>query len=139
MTESVKIVGLEPLLKKLDRLGKLPQTLRPVIGQQQTMIQKKLQHYPPELPNQKYVRTEKLKRSWVTRPPTFTRGGIRAIIFSDGTARTKHGEYAPLVMDARRQMQIHRGRWQTTKSVAEDVAPGVNRAIKAAVDKELAK
>ena len=134
----IEIKGMEAVLAKLERLGKLEKTLRPVLNEKQKKIQKALQKYPPPPPNSTYIRTEKLKRSWRIKPPMFTRGGVYALVYADGTARTKYGRYDHYVMDAERQATIHRGRWHTTKSVENDfrtevirdVTREINRAIK---------
>ena len=129
--------GQDKYLNQLEKLNKLPQTLRPVYREKQRKIRKALQKYPPPPPNSTYRRTEKLKRSWRESAVTFTRGSISAMVYSDGSARTKRGPYERWVMDANQQARVHRGRWHTTKSVEEQFEPEVirdtNKAIQEAI------
>jgi hypothetical protein len=133
----ITITGMDKVIKQLDQLGKLEKTLGPVLKKNQKKIQEALKKYPPPPPNSSYVRTEKLKRSWRTPPPTFTGGGAYAWIVADGTARTKYGRYDRYVMDAEMQATIHRGRWHTTKSVENDFRDKVVRDIKREIERAL--
>ncbi len=56
------------------------------------------------------------------------------MVYSDGSARTKYGQYERFVMDADRQASIHRGRWHTTKSVEDDFRAEVIRDVKKAIE-----
>lgn len=139
MSVSIKITGLEPLMNKLNKLDRLEPVLRPVLKRGQDKIQRAAKKYPAPPPGSKYVRTFKLQRSWRQKPPQFMSGGFRAEVFSDGSAKTKYGEYAPFVMDAHRQARVHRGRWQTTKSIAEDFEDEIRDDIHQAIKRELNK
>ncbi len=134
---AIVITGMDKALAKLEKLGKQEQILRPVLVAQQKKIQKALKKYPPPPTNSRYVRTYKLRNSWQTSTPLFTPGGSLAAIYSDGSARTKYGHYAPYVMEAARQASIHRGRWHTTKSVEEDFRAEVIRAVQRAIERAI--
>ena len=84
---------------------------------------------PPRRPNQTYTRTFRLKRSWSVREVSATRG----------VAASRGVRYAPYVMDAERQVGIHRDRWWTTKSVSKDEAARVRAIIYKGINKALSK
>ena len=138
-TSGISITGMDATLRKLARLGKLESTLGPVLTRNQHMIQKKLQKYPPPPPGSKYVRTYKLRRSWTVQAPIFGGSHFRALVYADGSAKTRYGPYDFRVMDAKRQAWMHKGRWHTTDSVAKEVTADVLKDVQRAIDKELAK
>lgn len=134
---TIEITGMDEALGKVARLDRLDQTLRPVLGAKQKKIHTVLQRYPAPPPNSSYVRTEKLKRSWRIQPPTFTRGGVYALVYADGTARTRYGRYDRYVMDDDWQAMIHRGRWHTTKSVENDFRAEVVRDVRREIERAI--
>jgi len=74
------------------------------------VILRRLKEYPPELPNQRYIRTDKLKNSW-----HIERVSDKAIgVVSDSGIAPYNRE----VQDEDQQLEIHRGRWPTVQSVA---------------------
>ncbi len=81
-----------------------------------------IKRYPEEPPNSTYTRTHTLEKSWSRR---FEGSGltIRGIVGSNGNM----APYNRRVQDRDRQARIHRGRWQTIQSVAEDITPRVQR------------
>lgn len=76
------------------------------------LLQHEMQIYPPELPNQKYIRTFALRRGWFTRETV--QGGD--LVGEVGNAV----RYAPQVQEVEEQKPIHQGRWQTTRSVLQE-------------------
>ena len=131
----ITITGMDEVIAKLRKLDNLEPVLRPVLFKSQRDIQKALKKYPPPPPASRYVRTFKLRGSWQIAPIQFNKNNARARIYSDGSARTRYGQYERWVMDANQQARIHRGRWHTTKSVEEDFTDDVVRDIKKALDK----
>ena len=121
--------------RKLRQLDNLEPVLRPVLFKNQREIQKALKKYPPPPPSSRYVRTFNLRGSRQIAPIEFRKNDARARIYSDGSARTRYGQYERWVMDADKQAHIHQGRWHTTKSVEEDFTDDVTRDVKAALDK----
>ena len=135
----IVIQGMDKVMAKLKRLDNLEPVLRPVLHKSQREIQKALKKYPPPPPSSTYTRTFKLRGSWQIAPIKFSRNDARASIYSDGSARTRYGQYERWVMDADQQAAIHRGRWHTTKSVEEDFNDDVIRDVKAALKKAVNK
>lgn len=109
--------------------ARMPQYVAPIVYEFMGRVHKAAQVYPPPLPKQKYIRTYKLRHSWRMSGVTVSADEVRGSVYSDGSARSRYGEYAPYVMDAARQAFIHRGRWHTTKSMAEDVNAPLRRAL----------
>lgn len=73
------------------------------------MLREDAQSYPPELPNQRYIRTFTLRRGWFARA-----------IDQGDTLLGEVGNnvrYGPQVMDRFDQKPIHQGRWQTTRDI----------------------
>lgn len=82
-----------------------------------------MKRYPPTRPNQQYVRTGTLGRSWSVRPITRTSSGWRVVIGSNGMI----SPYNRRVQQRDMQANIHRGRWQTAETVAEQSASQIQR------------
>jgi hypothetical protein len=86
-----------------------------------------LADYPPELPNQRYVRTNDLHDGWANADVVFAPmpGGI------SGTM-TNPIAYGPDVEGAT-QAPIHQGRWPTTEGVQQAQEGAARETIEAAV------
>lgn len=72
-----------------------------------------LKFYPPELPNQRYVRTYRLRRGWKAGVKRIN-GNTYSLVVSNDTEYTAFvvGSLAKTVSAAQRfQAAIHRGRW----------------------------
>jgi len=108
-----------------------------IVADLQTKIHKTVRIYPPPLPNQKYVRTYKLQNSWQMGEIEDAGTEIKATVFSDGSARGRYGEYAQYVMHEKYQAQIHRGRWQTTDTIAEKYAGQLTEELTTMVKNQL--
>lgn len=79
-----------------------------------TYLIARMRRYPPTRPNQKYIRTGTLGRSWFSR----TEGSglnITGRVFSAGNI----APYNRIVQDRQHQGRLFRGRWQTIQDVAE--------------------
>jgi hypothetical protein len=110
--------------------------VRPIIDEWQETTVITAMKYPPPPPGSKYVRTEKLKRSWRMSPITGV-STIRASVYSNGTADAGYGDYAPYVMGEGRQASIHKGRWKTDADIADETTKDVKRKIGRAAKKAL--
>lgn len=100
-----------------------------VMQEYQAKIHDTARTYPPPMPAQKYVRTYKLQNSWQIGEIEDAGTEMRARVYSDGSARTKYGEYAQFVMHEKFQANIHRGRWQTTDMIAAEYEPQLALAL----------
>jgi hypothetical protein len=91
-----------------------------------------LADYPPELPNQRYVRTNALHEGWVDTEPVFKP-------IASGIEGSLHNpvEYTPEVEGDATQADVHKGRWPTVGKVqaAQEGAARakVEQAVKAKV------
>jgi hypothetical protein len=74
--------------------------------------------YPPELPNQVYIRTGDLGEAWATAQPLTARTGDTVTVRLQNLT-----PYAGYVQDEEDQAAIHRGRWDTTAQIMRDVDP----------------
>jgi hypothetical protein len=81
-----------------------------------------LEHYPPERPGQRYVRTGRLGAGWTERF-----NGPANMSLTNAVA------YGPLVQDLNQQASIHRGRWTTAQDTLAVHHPliiaGIHQAI----------
>ena len=88
-----------------------------------------LADYPPELPNQKYVRTYTLYDGWIDTDPVF-----QAIPSGLAATLTNPTEYGPQVEGDATQEAIFQGRWPTVGQVQQAQAEAARDAVAAAVD-----
>ena len=146
---TVKIEGLDAILKKIDSLGK-PDVFRPPMQQSVNYIKRAIKKYPPgsgahrpqpfktdksrrwffwalnegeiKVP---YRRTRSLGNKWTT---TVSTDGRRGEIGNDV-------KYGPLVQDESRQTGYHKTTgWITIQTVAKREAPKIVAFFKAAYD-----
>jgi hypothetical protein len=94
--------------------GKLDMAMRGGMEDSTTYVLARIRRYPPERPNQRYIRTGTLNRSW-SRRIEGSGLSIRGIVGSNGAM----APYNRLVQDRQHQSRVHRGRWQTIQDVAE--------------------
>lgn len=109
---SVEIRGMAELGRKLAKLDQAIEQMADPTRDALDLLTKRMQDYPPPPPNSTYDRTDNLKNSWED-----------TIVVSDTTiVGTLFSTivYGPYVQDEEMQAEIHQGRWQTTKSVAEE-------------------
>lgn len=102
--------------------GKVSFAMRGGMEDGTTYVLAKIRRYPPERPNQKYIRTKTLDRSWSKRIEG-SGLSIRGIVGSNSAM----APYNRVVQDRTRQSRIHRGRWQTIQDVAEQSESTVQR------------
>ena len=79
--------------------------------------------YPPELPNQRYVRTGTLRRGWLEAEPTVSASGTDLLAVLENS--TTYGDY--VMGDA--QAAVHQGRWRTVDMLMDAHEAGVAQAI----------
>jgi hypothetical protein len=102
------------------------------VGDAMDLIAADAADYPPELPNQRYIRTGNLGRGW-TDGNTLFQGGPTML----EAVRENSVEYAPDVMGAADQKAIFAGRWRTNEQlmdawearVAQMVEDGLDRIL----------
>lgn len=81
--------------------------------------------YPPERPNQRYVRQFRLRDGWNRTAVTRTRGGFRIVV-------RNQVEYAPDVVGPN-QEHWFKNRWRTIRQIKNDNDPAVRAHLAAAV------
>lgn len=125
-TGSVKITGVPETLRALARVDTaLKRDFVKGMAQAVAIVTKQAKIYPPRLPNQKYIRTYKLKRGWRSEKVTPTRG----VVGNRGVP------YAQYVQDSKRQAAIHAGRWNTEQDIAAQSEKRVNKIFNDIVKK----
>ena len=81
-----------------------------------------LQYYPPELPNQRYVRTYRLRNGWTVTIKRLSKSKFMIEVKNDTDYATDvMGSLALSPSEAGRfQHDIHKGRWQLTTVVLQE-------------------
>jgi len=127
-TVTVEIEGLDELI---GRLGKAPTLVRKLAGDAMeksvAVVHRKLATYPSPPPASTYRRTGTLGRSITTK--------VERSKFTGEVGTNLR--YAPYVIGAE-QAAMHRGRWQTVTSVAEELKPQIEGFFREA-NEELAR
>ena len=113
LTISYTVIGADAVIRDLRQLLNM-QALKPTIGGILADIAADAAVYPPERPNQTYIRTNTLRDGWLDSQPIFSGGGESLLaVLTNGTP------YGPLVMDVEDQAAVHQGRWRTTDAIME--------------------
>lgn len=123
MTFSIS-VDVNAILAKLIRLEQLDGVADALDSEADLLVTDE-QTYPPELPNQRYVRTYHL-RAMTKRSAVQRSGSVVSV------AITSEAEYAGAVV-GENQKPAFVGRWRRFKKVAQDRVPGIRAAVHAAV------
>ena len=126
---SIRIEGVDKLLRKFNSLRQIHSILRPPMQRSVMILQADLAKYPSPRPNSSYVWTGTLGRSWTPRVRT---EGDRLV----GRVGTKV-IYAPFVQSQQFQANIHRGRWQTDVQVLERNRTRIMRQFESAIEQAL--
>jgi len=129
MPAIIEIKGVDELIRKLGR-ATATETLRTPMVRSVQELQRRMADYPPQRPGSSYRRTGTLGRRWTTEI-TQTENGL------DGRVGN-NTEYGPFVQSDRFQARVHRGRWQTDRSVTEKAAPDILADFRNAIDRALA-
>ena len=115
MSFSIDIPNLEPLL---DALARYPELAEPIIhrttDQALMGLIPDLAHYPPELPGQKYIRTNDLGEGWKDAQPQW-----QAIPSGFEGSIDNPVAYGPDVQGHLTQAKIHHNRWQTDQQIVD--------------------
>ena len=116
---SIKIEGVDRLVKKLGVLGALESLTAPM---QETLYlaQGRMAKYPPAPPNSWYRRTGTLGRRWTTEAPKVEGQTLQGKVGNNTV-------YGPLVQSRLFQARVHRNRWQTDADVMEQTEPDAIR------------
>jgi len=94
-----------------------------------------MKRYPPTRPNQRYVRTGTLGRSWSARPVTRTANGWQSVVGSNGNM----APYNRQVQSRDEQGHWFVGRWRTAESAVEQSASQIQRFVDARIRTALAE
>ena len=131
ITVSVDASAAQALLSRAP--GLLDYAIRGSLEDSASYFLARVKRYPPARPNQQYVRTGTLGRSWSARPLARTASGWEKLVGSNGFI----APYNRVVMDRTRQARIHQGRWIPVQTIAEQsesrVQQFVNARIRAAL------
>lgn len=82
-----------------------------------------MKRYPAQRAGSTYRRTNTLSRSWSVRPITRLSSGWRVVIGSNGLI----APYNRRVQDRDHQAAVHRSRWRTAQTVAEQSTSQIQR------------
>lgn len=98
-----------------------------------SVIEEAKQHlasYPPERPNQTYIRTGDLGEAWEQANPLIRpmQGGIEARL-------ANRMPYSGFVQHPDEQAWMHAGRWDTTDQVVRDLQPLLDAELDRATDR----
>jgi hypothetical protein len=125
---SIKIEGVDKLLRKFNSLQQIHDILRPPMQRSVMILQAALAKYPPKRPSL-YVWTGTLGRSWT---PRVRPEGDRLV----GRVGTKV-IYAPFVQSQAFQAEIHQDHWQTDVQVLENNKTRIMRQFELAIERAL--
>lgn len=126
---TIRIEGVDRLMRKLDDLQQVHDILRPPMQRSVMILQAALAKYPTQKQGSPYIRTGTLGRSWTTR--VRTEGG--RLVGRVGTKTI----YAPFVQSEMFQANIHRGRWQTDVQILERNRNRILRQFESAIERAL--
>ena len=128
---SFTIKGDKELIRKLGVLAAGQVYVNPIRESLTDDIRPEAQIYPPERPNQRYVRTYRLQKGW-ERPPTVRVSG------GDVTGSLANRvPYGPWVQGWDTQAWMHRNRWSTNQGILRKLKGRVVARIQRAIDKAL--
>jgi hypothetical protein len=123
---------LDELFDTLDRLDRIQDVLEPPAERNAALMEEDARDYPPELPNQRYRRTFRLRGGWSHRVQRLP-NGVQALTTNRGVL------YNIWVQNEGQQAAIHRGRWQTDQQILDNRTPGIlqnfDEAVQEAIDR----
>ena len=131
----IRIEGLDALFRKLQRLEKIEDALRPWAERTLKAAEKYTnysQTQPARLPGQKYIRTFELRSGWQNQI-TVQQGSIIAKRYNN---RTPYGLW---VMGRRTQTRIFAGRWPTDEGIEQAIAPAALKDLQQTIWREIDK
>lgn len=108
---ALEIPNLDSILAQIGELDDLIGELAEPTEEVLQLLKERMQEYPPERPNQRYVRTEDLKNGW----------DEYVILAGDRLGLLRNNvPYGHWVQSEADQAWMHRGRWQTDKQVIDE-------------------
>jgi hypothetical protein len=134
---SVKLEGAEAVERVLKDLSNPRLYLQNALKLAGERMKAEAKEYPPELPNQVYVRqyVRGLRGHWTYR--------VVPSLYTVSLQVGNNMPYAPKVMDAAEQAWIHQGRWRTIQEILADnrdfVVEEVVEAIEEVMERALKK
>ena len=126
---SIKVRGVEELVKKLGKLAAV-ETMEKPMTQSVLTVSSALAYYPPQRPTT-YVRTGSLGRMW-TYKVTRTGNGIQGKVGN-------RIPYGPWVQSEQFQAWMHKGHWQTDQQELEKNRNRITKFFQDAIDEEIRK
>lgn len=127
----IEIEGMEGIVDALRELPDLTgEVLRDASDAALYGMVTPLAAYPPELPNQRYVRTGQLGRGWRGRPEFRQQRG-----FEFRGTLSNPTPYVERVQDIGKQERIFKGRWQTIQEVLRREMPRIESQFEAAMER----
>ncbi len=102
--------------------GEMSDALRGGFNDATALLLRDVTDYPPERPNQRYIRTRTLARSWSRLPVTGSGLALRSGVGSNENI----APYNRDVQSAEDQKPIHRGRWPTDEQISNARRDTVN-------------
>lgn len=113
----------------IQHLGAIEQAIErtPPLDEVKNAAMPILQAYPPERPNQRYRRTEDLKKGWSAKPEG-------SVITLDNPV-----SYAGLVYSDDNQAEVHKDRWPTRSKLRTTIQPAIIEVYRAWVRAILAR
>jgi len=127
---TLEVRNLDNILAELgkldDLIGELAEPTREVLQ----LLKERMQEYPPERPNQRYVRTNDLKNGW----------DEYVILAGDRLGLLRNNvPYGHLVQSEKEQAWMHVGRWPTDQQVVDEKEDQAVRIYEAYLRRRLAE
>lgn len=114
MTERVRVIGAEKVIKKLNSFGD-PAATRRAMDKSLQHIQRRIAKYPPKPPSSRYRRTGTLGRRWTTK---IEKNGSRGIVGNNTS-------YAPDVQGPEQKVIFKKIGWKTIGTVGREESDAV--------------
>lgn len=129
---SIDTTGIQQRARELGKHTQIPKAADKVLGDFVKDLAKGLtaRPYPPPRPNQRYVRTGRLGRSWASGRVAQNKHYI------DNTARADGRYYASRVLGnslGKEQAWMHAGRWYVFRSLLDNKIPQLSKDLAQAV------
>lgn len=127
---NIRIDGVDRAVQRLGAVESarvLEQPMREAV----LMLEADMKMYPPQRGGGRYRRTGTLGRRWTHRI-RFESGGVTGVVGNNTS-------YAPLVQSSAFQTAVHRGRWQTDRSVLQRRRKEIVDRFRAAIGRALAR
>lgn len=130
MMPTITLEGAPRAHRKLNDLDDISDILRKPMNRALFRLAEKMSAYPPPPPGSTYRRTGSYGRRWTTASREIRRATTTRIEGRIGNNTT----YGPVVGSAQFQAKIHRNRWSTDESVAEQEEKWIGDQFESAMD-----